>query len=215
MPPPLPFVAEFPVIVTLERVTRSGFPVFIQIPPPFLRLVIFAVPALLLLMMVPWSISVFAVMLRPPPKPAAWFPEIVLEWITVCLEPVELEVMVIPPPDPALGDPLLVARLLSTWLLLIDIRDGSETQMPPPVPVAPPVTCFAELFWMMLLLIVARPVPLLVLKIAMPAPLPSLVAQFCSVTLVRVRLAVAVAGVVPPVSNSMHPPSPSVPATDP
>src|SRR5712691_1405104 len=85
MPPPRPFGALLPLIVTLVRVTESvhapGQPLaetFMKIPPPSLRFVTLAVPPLLLLMIVPWSISRFAVVLIPPPSPAAWLPEMVL-----------------------------------------------------------------------------------------------------------------------------------------
>src|SRR5713101_6102079 len=81
MPPPRPFAALLPEMVTLVSVTESvhapGQPLadgFMKIPPPSLRFVMLAVPPLLLLMIVPWSISVLAVMLIPPPNPAAWLP---------------------------------------------------------------------------------------------------------------------------------------------
>src|SRR5258708_21755346 len=86
MPPPRPFEALLPVMVTLVSVTESvhapGQPLaegFMKIPPPSVLFRTFALPALLLLMMLPWSTSRFARVLMPPPSPAAWLPEMVLE----------------------------------------------------------------------------------------------------------------------------------------
>src|SRR5260370_1376090 len=62
---------------------------------------------------------------------------------------------------------------------------------------------------MVLVLMVAIPAPVATtkLKFANPPPFPCVVLQFCSVTLVNVRLALPLV----PVSNSIQPPSPSLP----
>src|SRR5258708_39960992 len=117
--------------------------------------------------------------------------------------------MRIPPPIPRPPTPLSsVTILLRTWLLVIRMREGFETQMPPPLAPPPPVGSNPRLLWMMLLLIVAKPGPLTTkLKFASPPPLPWLVVQPVSVTLVRNKFEVpAVPGL-----NSMQPPSPSFP----
>src|ERR1700682_2085480 len=86
MAPPRPFGALLPVMVTLVRVTESvqapGQPIpdgFMKIPPPSFLFVTLALPALLLLIMLPWSTSRLARVLMPPPSPAAVLPEMVLE----------------------------------------------------------------------------------------------------------------------------------------
>ena len=46
-----------------------------------------SVPAVLPLMMEPWSITTLDKVWTPPPNPAALFPEIVLLWMENCTEP--------------------------------------------------------------------------------------------------------------------------------
>src|SRR5437763_8664262 len=76
--PPLPVVV-LPVIVTLESVTESGFFVFIKNPPPSFWFAMLPMPALLLLMIVPWSTSRLEEAQIPPPDPLALLLEMVLE----------------------------------------------------------------------------------------------------------------------------------------
>src|SRR5215468_8241310 len=144
----------------------------------------------------------------PPPRLIAWFPEMVLLVIVVRRELGVLVNVNIPPPIPPTPPVTCVAWLFSTWLPLIDMREFCDTQMPPPPAATPDVVSTAELPCTMLLVNVASPLLGLVkLKMAIPAPLPFVVSQFCKVTLVRVRLALP----LDPVSYSMQPPSPSLP----
>src|SRR5262249_12690497 len=136
----------------------------------------------------------------PPPRLVAWFPEMVLLVIVVRRE---LGVLVngnTPPPIPPTPPVTWIALFVSTLLPLIDMREFCDPQMPPPPAATPDVLSTAELPCTMLLVKVARPLLGAVkLKIAMPAPFPSKVEQFCNVTLVKVRLALP----LEPVSYSM------------
>src|SRR6185437_3862408 len=146
----------------------------------------------------------------PPPFPPEWLPEMVLAWMTVWRELGVLLVRVMPPPSPAAPAGLLVcvALLVRTWLPLIDMRAFWLTQIPPAVAATPAVVSTAELFWTILLVKVTRPLlGATKLKMAIPPPLPLVVLQESRVTLVSVRLA----SPLEPVSNSMQPPSPSLP----
>src|SRR6185312_7191181 len=108
----------------------------------------------------------------PPPFPPEWLPEMVLAWMTVWRELGVLLVRVMPPPSPAteLSPLTWVALLFSTWLLVMDIRASWLTQIPPAVAATVGLTLSeAELFWMMLVAKVTRPLLGAVkLKMAMP-----------------------------------------------
>ena len=78
IPPPLPCGALLPVMATLFKMTESMEATFSKIPPPSVLFTTLALPALLLLITVPVSISKFVDALIPPPSPAAWLPEMVL-----------------------------------------------------------------------------------------------------------------------------------------
>src|SRR5262249_60128618 len=114
----------------------------------------------------------------PPPNPADLLPEMVLLWITVWRELAVLVKVKIPPPIPLPVPLTWVALLLSTWPLVMDMREFWLTQMPPPPAPTPAVVSTAELFWTMLLVNVASPLfAAMKLKIAIPAPLPLIVLQ--------------------------------------
>src|SRR5579864_313915 len=160
------------------------------------------------------SIRRFDVSQIPPPSPDALLPVMVLLCRSVCLEFAPAEKMKRPPPTPLPVPLIWLALLFRICELLIDMRARSDTQMAPPLPAALGPDSATVLFWKMLLVNVARPVPppgSVTLKVAIPPPLPSVVLQSESVTWSIVRFAFPLV----PVSNSMHPPSPSNVATVP
>jgi len=110
------------------------------------------------------------------------------------------------PPPTGLMPPLAVALLFRTLLLFITMVAGVPTKMPPPLPATPALVGATVLFWMVLLVMVAKPVPLLVLKMAKPPPSPSVRVLLVMLQLVTDRVAVAGAA---PVSKSKAPPNPS------
>src|SRR5882724_12859840 len=135
----------------------------------------------------------------------------VTPWIVDKRDPLPAEKIIMPAPEPV--EVLLVMDVVPE---LIRMRIRSKTMMPPPLPKAPAMTSFTELLVKIQLFTVTRPGPPAAspedaLKAARPPPLPSRVALLSKVTLVSVRLDVPPV----PVSNSMPPPSPSNPPTEP
>src|SRR5690348_15315904 len=109
----------------------------------------------------------------PPPKPAALFPEMVLEWMMVSGFPVKFPLgknAMMPPPWPFWPLITWVARLFSTLLLVITMRASLLMAIPPPGPEDGLST--AELFWKVLLLMVAKPLLLWFRKLKMTRPPP-------------------------------------------
>src|SRR5205807_6130374 len=108
------------------------------------------------------------------------FPEMVLEWMAVCGFPVKLPLgkkAMMPPPWPFWPLITWVALLFSTLLLVMTMRVSLLRAIPPPGPEDGLST--AELFWMVLLVIVRNPLLLWFrkLKATIPPPPPCRVAQ--------------------------------------